>query len=65
MLVLTAGTTVYVQDRTTSAQYVVFTMTGDPIDHTDYVELPVAWKSNGTAIPNADAIEVVFIRFEA
>jgi len=64
MLVLTPGTTVYVQDRSTSAHYVVFTMSGDPIDHTDYVELPVTWKSNGTAIPNANAIEVVFIRFE-
>jgi hypothetical protein len=65
MLVLTIGTTVYIQDRSTSAQYAVFTMDGDPIDHTDYVELPVAHKSNGTAIPNLDNVEVVFIRFEA
>ena len=63
MLVLTPGTTVYVQDRATSAQYVVFTMTGDPIDKTDYVELPVTWKEQRRGVPNARR-SLVFIRFE-
>lgn len=65
MLVLTTGSTVYVQDRTNSALYAVFTMSSDPVDQVEYVELPVTWKSNGSAIPNADAVEVVFIRFDA
>jgi len=55
------GSLLMVQDKDNHLQYVEFTTTGLPIDHGTYVELPVAWASNGTAL----AVQGVLVRVTA
>jgi hypothetical protein len=55
------GSLLMVQDKDNHLQYAEFTTTGLPIDHGTYVELPVAWASNGTAL----AVQGVLVRVTA
>lgn len=64
LLVVTTGSTIYVQNKTNSAQYALLTTTGDPIDKTSYVEFPVEWKNNGTALLNGQNVQLIIIRRE-
>jgi hypothetical protein len=52
------GSTLVVQDKDAHAQFAEFTVTGPVIDKTTYCEVPVAWKSNGTALTNNQAVLV-------
>jgi len=44
------GSVLLVQDKDTHTQYAEFTTTGAPIDKGTYVEFPVSWRANGTAL---------------
>jgi len=64
LMVITPGSTFYVQNKTNSAQYALLTTTGDPVDKTSYVEFPVEWKNNGTALLNNQNVQFIIIRRE-
>jgi len=55
------GSILIVQDKDAHAQFAEFITTGVPIDQGTYVELPVAWVSNGTAL----AVQAVLVRVTA
>ena len=55
------GSLIIVQDKDNHLQFAEFLTTGDPIDKGTYVELPVAWASNGTAL----AVQAVLTRVTA
>jgi len=55
------GSLIIVQDKDNHLQFAEFTTTGVPIDLGTYVELPVAWVSNGTAL----AVQAVLTRVTA
>jgi len=52
------GSLVMVQDKDNHLQFAEFITTGVPIDKGTYVEVPVAWASNGTAL----AVQAVLVR---
>ena len=51
-LAVATGSVLLVQDKDNHAQYAEFTTTGPPVEKGTYVELPVAWRRNGTALAN-------------
>jgi hypothetical protein len=57
----TAGSLVYLQDKDNAANYRTFTITADAIDQSGYVEIPVAYKEGGAAIPNGQRIVLAII----
>lgn len=58
LMVIEAGMTLLVQDKDDHLHYVRLTATGVPIDKGLYVEIPVAWVANGTAINTAQPVFV-------
>jgi hypothetical protein len=54
-----AGSMLYVQDEDDSTRYVRFDVTGDPVDKTSYVEVPVHYVSSQGTLPE-QRVQVVF-----
>ena len=55
LMLADVGFRVYVQDKDEHTRFASFTVTGPAIDKTDYVEWPVEWVENGTALANQQA----------
>lgn len=53
LMVISIGSTILLQDKDDHTAYVRFTTTGAVIDKGLYVEIPVVWKANGSAIATA------------
>jgi hypothetical protein len=53
LLSFQAGAAIYLQDQGNSANWVVYRLTGPPLDLTTYVELPVTYVDGGGAIVTA------------
>lgn len=58
LLAATAGDRLYVQERTNSANYRVYELTGAPTDATTYASCPVVHRAGGGSLW-ADAAEIV------
>jgi hypothetical protein len=60
MLLLQPGQIVYVQDKNDSTLFGAFNVTAEPTEETadGYVAIPVAWRNNGGALLNNQAVEV-------
>lgn len=52
LLQIQAGTLILLQDRSTPANYQVYTATGPSVVSGSDLQIPVVWKSGGTAIAN-------------
>ena len=50
LMVISPGSSILVQDKNDHTVYARFTTTALPIDKGLYVEIPVVWQANGTAI---------------
>lgn len=59
LMLLLMGSRIYIQDKNDHTLWAEFTITADPISQVDYVELTVTWKTNGGALLNNQAIEML------
>jgi hypothetical protein len=58
LMIVAVGSTILVQDKNDHTQYARFTTVGEPIDKIIYVEFPVVWKANGSAIGGGQLVLV-------
>lgn len=50
LMAIPSGASLYIQDKNDHTLFGQFTTTGPPVDRIDYVEFPVTWAANGTAL---------------
>jgi hypothetical protein len=61
LLLVAAGATIYLQDKNDATLYARFTSTAPAVDKTTYVEIPVTWHSNGGALLNNQAVQLLVV----
>ena len=55
-----AGNKVYLQDKDDGTKWQYYELTGEPIDHTTWVEFPVTWIEGGTSL-SPQRLQVAFM----